>query len=568
MNNLTSPTASVEGADVGILRVRDAAEVTWSDGADVVVVGFGGAGAATGIQAREFGATVLAIDRFEGGGATAYSGGVVYAGATRYLRDSGFEDTPKEMFKYLEAEGSVVDTETLRRFCEGSNGDIEWLDKHGVPHAGRAFLEKTQFPPDPYYLYYTGNETMPAYAAIAKPAPRGHRTVAHGLGGHVYYAKLKQAALNLGVRLSPHTPATRLVVDQSGAVVGVEVNALPTELHKIRRRLYNAVNPHLPFNNGRAEKAIMAARCMEREHRNLRLLRAFGGVVLAAGGFIYNLQMLGEHRPLLAKNFKMLLRIGCMGDDGSGISLGLAAGAATRLMENVFTGRVVSPPYIFPHQIIVNRDGKRFVNEAAYSNIVGTGIVAQPGGGKAWLIIDATSFWAAIKQCLFPGSGMFRDWGAPALFNIVMGGTRRGRNLSVLAKKVGIDPVGLQKSVNEYNATVETGIPDPFGKAKEMMHRIAADTPHYAVNTSLDNPFWPTAALTMGGLDVDETTGMVRRGDGTCINGLYAAGRTAVGVCSGGYVSGMSIADTVFSGRRAARAATSAARNRDDQGSV
>ena len=54
-------------------------------------------------------------------------------------------------------------------------------------------------------------------------------------------------------------------------------------------------------------------------------------------------------------------------------------------------------------------------------------------------------------------------------------------------------------------------------------------------------------------LNVDEETGLVRREDGTRVPGLYAAGRAAVGICSNSYVSGLSLADCVFSGRRAGR---------------
>ena len=56
---------------------------------------------------------------------------------------------------------------------------------------------------------------------------------------------------------------------------------------------------------------------------------------------------------------------------------------------------------------------------------------------------------------------------------------------------------------------------------------------------------------------VDEKTGLVKRADGSTIRGLYAAGRTAVGIASNSYVSGLSIADCVFSGRRAGRHAAS-----------
>jgi 3-oxo-5alpha-steroid 4-dehydrogenase len=59
--------------------------------------------------------------------------------------------------------------------------------------------------------------------------------------------------------------------------------------------------------------------------------------------------------------------------------------------------------------------------------------------------------------------------------------------------------------------------------------------------------------LTLGGLLVDQQTGQVQRPDESPIAGLYAAGRTAVGICSNSYVSGLSLADCVFSGRRAGR---------------
>jgi len=85
--------------------------------------------------------------------------------------------------------------------------------------------------------------------------------------------------------------------------------------------------------------------------------------------------------------------------------------------------------------------------------------------------------------------------------------------------------------------------------------RSLGSGPYYAVNVSLHNKFAPTFAFTLGGLVVDEDSGLVKRADGSTILGLYAAGRAAVGLCSQSYMSGLSIADTVFSGRRAARKA-------------
>jgi len=59
--------------------------------------------------------------------------------------------------------------------------------------------------------------------------------------------------------------------------------------------------------------------------------------------------------------------------------------------------------------------------------------------------------------------------------------------------------------------------------------------------------------LSLGGLKVEEASGQVLSADNTPVDGLYAAGRSAVGVASRSYVSGLSIADCIFSGRRAGR---------------
>lgn len=89
---------------------------------DVIVVGFGAAGAAAAIEAADRGARVLVLDRGYGGGATAYSGGIIYAGAgTAEQRAGGYTDSVEGMRAYLSQEvGDAVSPETLTRFCEQS----------------------------------------------------------------------------------------------------------------------------------------------------------------------------------------------------------------------------------------------------------------------------------------------------------------------------------------------------------------------------------------------------------------------------------------------------------------
>jgi 3-oxo-5alpha-steroid 4-dehydrogenase len=107
--------------------------------------------------------------------------------------------------------------------------------------------------------------------------------------------------------------------------------------------------------------------------------------------------------------------------------------------------------------------------------------------------------------------------------------------------------------MSTYNACAERGDADPLGKVPERF--VPQDRPpFYAIDCSLDSANGvPCSSMTLGGLVVDEETGQVMRADGSTIEGLYAAGRNAVGLCSEAYVSGLSIADCVYSGRRAGR---------------
>ena len=113
------------------LRVRDAAQLAWDDSADLLVVGFGGAGVCAAIEAASQGVSVLALDRFQGGGATARSGGVVYAGGgTSQQAEAGVEDTVAAMYDYLRQEvGEAVSAETLRGFCQDSRANLAWLEQ-------------------------------------------------------------------------------------------------------------------------------------------------------------------------------------------------------------------------------------------------------------------------------------------------------------------------------------------------------------------------------------------------------------------------------------------------------
>lgn len=541
----------------GALIVDSPDDVVWNDTADIVIVGFGAAGAVSAIQATECGASAIVIDRFAGGGATAYSGGIIYAGGTPFQKAAGFDDTPDDLYAYLQAEGSAVEDETLRRFCEGSAADIEWLSALGITYGSRLFSEKTAYPPDGYDLYFSGNEKMPRMIAQARPAPRGHRPVVPGFGGAYFYQKLRAATLERGVKLIEQAPVSRLVLDRDGRVIGVEIQRIREKHRKRHMALYRVVYPWRPFNSDRAARATKAAIALERDQPTREFVRAHNAVILATGGFNNNVEMLSQHRPVMRSIFKYILRLGSMGDSGFGIKLAEAAGGTTARMGNITVGRRVLPPYAFGNGVVVNQKGERFVSESANVLIIGSKILDQPGT-KAWLIVQADDFWAGFRELLSQTKVNFLAYTLPVMMNLLFGGTRRATSLKRLAEKLGCDPAAVSRTVAEFNVMATSDRRDPFDKLDELIKPLIQG-PFYAINLSLDNKIAPAFMITLGGLRLEERTGLVIREDGSTIGGLYAAGRVASGLCSNGYhMSGYAIADAVFSGRRAGRSAASA----------
>lgn len=129
---------------------------------------------------------------------------------------------------------------------------------------------------------------------------------------------------------------------------------------------------------------------------------------------------------------------------------------------------------------------------------------------------------------------------------------RQAPTLDALADRIGFDRQTLTRTIADYNKAARGEIDDAFEKRSGECAQIS-EGPFYAIDASIDSKWLPLPTMTIGGLRVDERRGLVRRADGSTIDGLYAAGRTAVGICSNIYVSGLSYADCVFSGRRAAR---------------
>ncbi|MDQ3061051.1 MAG: FAD-binding protein [Pseudomonadota bacterium] len=538
------------------LEVQDAQAVNWSDSADVLVVGWGAAGACAAIEARSTGASVLVIDRFEGGGASALSGGVVYAGGgTPYQKQAGFADTPAAMAEYLRHEvNGVVSEATLQRFCHDSAANLQWLQTQGARFAATMPDYKTSYPPNGKFLYYSGNEVVPACRGeLGGPAPRGHRAVAKGQSGATLYAALRAATLRSGARPVTQASVRRLVRErgadgQPGRVLGVEVWQLPPGDARTARHaeLTRQVARWRTFRPGKAAACRREAAQIEQAAAQPRFIRATRGVVLSTGGFIYNPELMAAHAPHTKRGWP----VGGAGCDGSGLRLGQSVGAAAQALGNISAWRFITPPSVWPKGIVINTKGERFCNEQVYGAKLGHELVEHQGG-RGWLVIDAKLRAQAIRQCLLGGLWAFQA--LPALAMLLLS-AKKAATPEALAERLKADPATLRASLDAANAAARGECEDAFGKSPDMRHDMARG-PYYALDISIGSPTLPLATLTLGGLVLDEANGQVLDTAGQRIAGLFAAGRTAIGLASSRYVSGLSLADCVFSGRRAGRAA-------------
>ncbi len=541
------------------------AERPWGDveeQVDVVVVGLGVAGTVAAIEAAERGVRVVAVDRWGRGGASARSGGVIYAGGgTEQQRAAGFDDDPEQMLRYLALEEGVpVDDARLRRFCDRSLEDHGWLTTHGVSVPMGFDPAKTVVPVDDSTgLYYSGNEKH--HARTVPAVPRGHKVAGAGMSGHDLVAKLHRAAAAAGVDVRAPARLVDLVRGADGRIRGVDVLVLRRDpltalLHAVAYRLMDVAGSMLRRVPRRLATAV--DRLEERRGRQVTLL-ARQGVVLATGGFSYNRDLLESAAPVFAH----AMPLGTPGDDGSGITTAQAAGAAVRLMDHCGASRFYSPPAVFSAGVLVDPEGRRICDESLYAATL-SALIAEHGG-RAWLVVDEATrrqvraeIRAAVPLHSRPIRQLLSGRANHIVFTRLFGSINLYLNrvvaptLAELARRISVPPDMLEATVDTYNEKARSGLPDDMGKPAEYFRPLGPG-PWAAVACHLDSVIFPAPCITLGGIDVDEDQ-RVRRPDGTTIAGLYAVGRCAAGVASRSYVSGLSLADCVFSGRNAGMA--------------
>ncbi|ADT99373.1 succinate dehydrogenase/fumarate reductase flavoprotein subunit [Mycolicibacterium gilvum Spyr1] len=471
---------------------------SWSDETDVVVIGFGIAGGSAAVSAAAAGARVLVLEKAAAaGGTTSMAGGHFYlGGGTAVQQATGHDDSPEEMYNYLVTQSRNPEHDKIRAYCDGSVEHFNWLEALGFQFERSYYPGKVVVPPGTEGLSYTGNEKVWPFCEQARPAPRGHSVPVPGeLGGAAMVIDLLvKRADELGVQMRYETGATALITDADGAVVGVRWKHF-TETGDIKAN----------------------------------------SVIIAAGGFAMNPEMVAEYTPALGQERKTKHHgnvapyiLGNPNDDGLGIKLGVSAGGATDNLDQLFITAAAYPPEILLTGIIVNKNGDRFVAEDSYHSRTSAFVLEQPDQ-TAYLIVDE----AHMQMPEMP------------LIKFLDG----YETIEELEKELGIPAGRVAATLERYNTNAAAGEDPDFHKQSEYV--APQDKGPWAVfDLSLGRAMY--SGFTMGGLTVS-IDGEVLRDDRSAIPGLYAAGACACNIAQDGkgYASGTQLGEGSFFGRRA-----------------
>ena len=450
----------------------DARNIYKDGNCDIVVIGAGGAGLSAAVAASECGVGRIIVLEKQGiiGGNTNYSTGGINAAETDIQKSLGIEDSKQLFYDDIMRGGKYENNpELVQNFVEHAPGTISWLTGKGADLSDVGLMG--------------GSSVKRTHR------PKGGTAI----GPHLMkILKAASSAGNVEIRTSNKVLD---LLSISGTVTGVKVE------------------------NADGSTYLLTAKA----------------VIIATGGFGANLEMVTSYQPWLSA-FATLNHPGATGDAFGWVE---SLGGATVQMANIqIHPTAEADNHILITEavrgngaILVNRNGKRFVNEMDTRDVVSAAILEQPSG-DAFLIFDQSvrSSLASIET--YANQHLLKE----------------GATVRALAQAAGLPAETLEATLNRYSAQQKSGVDEDFGRSAGEMTAALETPPYYAVRVK------PAIHHTMGGLSVNTQTQVLKK-DGTPIPGLYAAGEVTGGLHGANRLGGNGVADIVVNGKLAGEAA-------------
>ncbi|MEM9356143.1 MAG: FAD-dependent oxidoreductase [Pseudomonadota bacterium] len=529
---------------------------------DVVVIGTGAAGLSAALSAHAEGAKVLVVEKSElAGGTTAMSGGCIWVPRHHYAERMGVNDSREAVLEYIHAVSpdgwhnreapswaafvdhapemlQFLEANTPLKFNPNRDPDPYAEEAGGLPFGRNVsaapirigilgdWQNKVRQPTFDLRLSY---EELVDTFFFANPKRWGawylprlawRQLMNMRARGNALSIGLLKGCLDKGIDIRLETPAKRLVMSE-GRVSGLEIEA-------------------------------------DGESQDVKVGK---GIVLASGGFEWNPEMMAEHFPgpvewtaspstNTGDGQRMAQEVGAQLDH---MDQALIMGTTPVMYEGQLQGQPAAD-YFLPHSMIVNRHGKRFVNEKQMN--VGLAFAEKdpetgtPAHLPAWRIYDAQfarKYPHALPKTSIPGNHFKAD------------------TLSELAAQLGVDPQGLEDTAVRFSTFARKGIDDDFGRGGSAWDRNRGGDPRHKPNPTLGTieeppyyamPFKASFLGTKGGPRTNERAEVLDENDNV-IAGLYAAGNvmansfgskgvgagTTLGPClTWGYIAGRNAA--------------------------
>jgi 3-oxosteroid 1-dehydrogenase len=516
--------------------------VRWDETVDFVIVGSGGGSMAASLYLKSIGKEPLVLEKTDKlGGSTAMSGGVLWIPNNHLLARDGIEDSHEAGRIYMDATvgndaGPAASPERKEAYLRHGPVMMKWLEEQGMKWL------RTEGWAD-YYDDRPGGCTRSRSvgAPMLDARDMGPLFDKLRLGPMVMPLPTDKAGI---IGLATRTPKgmwegmkllfRMWLVKRRGKPLLSFGGALQGRLLMLADRAgvefrTNTGVVELIEENGRITGVVAETGGKQRR------IRARDGVLINAGGFSRNAEMRRKYGPQPSSTEWTNAN---PGDTGEMIEIAERHGAALDLMDQAWwvPGTMVpegGPANMHntdiskPHCIIVNRHGKRILNESG--SYMENGQRLYQNDVPAYVILDSRHR-KRYAWGYYPPGKTPQSW-------IDSGMMKSANTIEELAEKAGIDPAGLKAEVEKFNHYCETGKDLDFNRGGRGYDNWFGD-PTVKPNPNLGKidkpPFHvmeivPGDVGTCGGILTDEYA-RVLKADGSVIPGLYATGNSTASV--------------------------------------
>ena len=442
--------------------------------ADIVVIGAGGAGLAAAVSANQNGASVIVLEKMpQVGGNTIISGAAYNCADPEFQAKFGVEDSIEKHFEQTYNGGDQMgDPELIQVLVENGLPTLKWLEGMGMEFKDHIFT------------------------VLGGLWPRAHKPV-KPLGTGFIATYMNYIDAHDDITVLTDTKATDIYMEDDG-------------------------------NGGKRANVVKA-----KGLNGTVVVTGHKAVIVATGGFGNNVEMRQKYDKLWGTLDESIKSTNHPGATGDGIVMAEKIGAALAGMEYIqllpmgdpqtgsLSGNIEQG---VENRIFVNKDGNRFVDEGQRRDVMTKALFEQEDA-YMWIVLDSHNY---------PTRDTKNNFNESIQELLDQGRAFEGNTIEELAGKIGVDPANLKAAVDGFNAAVETGGPDSFGRT---LFDQKMDTPPYYAGARM-----PTVHHTMGGIKIN-TKAQAIDTEGNIIPGLYAAGETTGGIHGTNRLGGNALPD-------------------------